>query len=57
MSAPKTYFVHRKAIHHGPWYLKHGEAVPAEVPPETVAAWLKAKFIAETAPTKPEGKK
>lgn len=50
MSTPKTYFVHRKAIHHGQWYLKRGDTVPADVPAEHVAAWLKAKFIAETAP-------
>lgn len=45
-----TYTVIRKAIHHGEWYLKKGDAVPAEVPDSLVADWLKARYIGETKP-------
>lgn len=56
MSTAKTYYVQRKAIHHGAWYLKRGDKVPADVPPELVVAWLKAKAIAEAAPAAEEKK-
>jgi hypothetical protein len=49
MSSQKGYVVLRKVLQYGAFYLKKGDAVPAEVPAELVATWVKAKHIGAAA--------
>jgi hypothetical protein len=57
MSSQKGYVVLRKVLQYGAFYLKKGDAVPAAVPAELVAAWVKAKHIGEAAPDGAENPK
>jgi len=57
MNSGKTYYVQRKVLDNGLWYLKRGDIVPAEVPAEVVELWLKAKHISEAKPAATKSEK